>query len=319
MALPPSDQRHPYLRFEGLEYTDADIVDFKMTLGKIYSRKVHKVLVLDFESLPAKMDEGLTSRMLMEHRDAQGQSVFTSRAWRRLFEVRGLLVFELIMDFFSTFRFGEVILNVDVANTLQFRLGGARRRMSWRRIILGLGLHTTKEMQTTSFALGPERQPDVVAGALVDAGGTLDMLARVEEEVHEILASLGKQRKVMDDMATDLSRFTVWAAGGISQLLDSTGATYVWIWYDDDVHDLIFVEIEFTAIVFNVELTSEEALSCEPTVRNKQEKDKIGTKLDKNGKRGLLFKPRWGYDPGKLRATPVLLTESFSALPFCFA
>nr|GEX90951.1 hypothetical protein [Tanacetum cinerariifolium] len=27
----------------------------------------------------------------------------------------------------------------------------------------------------------------------------------------------------------------------------------------------------------------------------------------------------WGYDPGKLRATPVLLTESFSALPFGFA
>nr|GEV30653.1 hypothetical protein [Tanacetum cinerariifolium] len=33
----------------------------------------------------------------------------------------------------------------------------------------------------------------------------------------------------------------------------------------------------------------------------------------------LLFKPRWGYDPGKLRATPVILTKSFSALPFCFA
>nr|GEZ63122.1 hypothetical protein [Tanacetum cinerariifolium] len=40
--------------------------------------------------------------------------------------------------------------------------------------------------------------------------------------------ALGKQHEVMDAMARDFSRFTVWAAGGISQLLDSAGATYVW-------------------------------------------------------------------------------------------
>ncbi|GJY30706.1 ribonuclease H-like domain-containing protein [Tanacetum coccineum] len=43
MALPPRDQRHQYLRFEGLEYTDADITDFE-------------------------------ERMLMEHMGAQGIS-----------------------------------------------------------------------------------------------------------------------------------------------------------------------------------------------------------------------------------------------------
>nr|GEZ40980.1 hypothetical protein [Tanacetum cinerariifolium] len=53
MALPPRDQRHQYLRHEGLQYTDADIVDFKTILA---------------------------SKMLMEHRDAQRQSLFTSRA-----------------------------------------------------------------------------------------------------------------------------------------------------------------------------------------------------------------------------------------------
>ncbi|GKD11428.1 hypothetical protein Tco_1191113 [Tanacetum coccineum] len=39
MALPPRNQRHQYLRFEGLQYTDADITDFEMRLGKIYSRE----------------------------------------------------------------------------------------------------------------------------------------------------------------------------------------------------------------------------------------------------------------------------------------
>ncbi|GJT11843.1 hypothetical protein Tco_0858885 [Tanacetum coccineum] len=43
-------------------------------------------------------------------------------------------------------------------------------------------------------------------------------------------------------------------------------AKYGKIWYDEDVHDLRSVETEFPAIVFNDKLTSEEALSCEPTV-----------------------------------------------------
>ncbi|GKC78798.1 hypothetical protein Tco_1129572 [Tanacetum coccineum] len=45
-------------------------------------------------------------------------------------------------------------------------------------------------------------------------------------------------------------------------------ATYGKIWYDEDVHDLRFVETEFPAIVFNDTLTSEVALSCEPTLFN---------------------------------------------------
>ncbi|GJT49827.1 hypothetical protein Tco_0975984 [Tanacetum coccineum] len=66
--------------------------------------------------------EGLSTRMLMEHRDNQGQSVFTSRAWRWLFDIRGPLVHELILEFFSTFRFREVVLDLDTAGALQFQL-----------------------------------------------------------------------------------------------------------------------------------------------------------------------------------------------------
>ncbi|GJR50659.1 hypothetical protein Tco_1401180 [Tanacetum coccineum] len=117
MALPPRDQRHQYL------------------------------------SLLAVISKRLTSRMLMEHSDDQGQNVFTSRAWRRLFEVRGPLIFELIMEFFSTFRFSKAIIDIDTEGTLQFQLGGVRLRMSWRQFILALGLHTEEEMGTTGFGL----------------------------------------------------------------------------------------------------------------------------------------------------------------------
>ncbi|GJY19095.1 hypothetical protein Tco_0390586 [Tanacetum coccineum] len=102
MTLLPKDQRHQYLRFEGLEYSDTNIAYFKGRLGKIYGRGVHQVQVFDFGGLTAEMAEGLSGRMLMKHKDAQGQSVFTIHAWRRLFEIRGPLVHELILELFST-------------------------------------------------------------------------------------------------------------------------------------------------------------------------------------------------------------------------
>nr|GEX65209.1 hypothetical protein [Tanacetum cinerariifolium] len=42
-------------------------------------------------------------------------------------------------------------------------------------------------------------------------------------------------------------------------------ATYGEVWDNEDVHDLRFIDTEFLAIVFNDTLTSEAALSCEPT------------------------------------------------------
>ncbi|GJU55996.1 hypothetical protein Tco_1229710 [Tanacetum coccineum] len=153
MALPPREQRHRFLRNEGLEYPDTDIVNFKGRLARIHRREVHRVPVFDFGGLPDLMAEGLSGRMLMEHRDEAGVSVFTSRAWRRMFDIRGPLVHELILEFFSTFRFGQAILDLDTPGTLQFQLGRARRRMSWRQFILALGLHTEEEMQTAGFGV----------------------------------------------------------------------------------------------------------------------------------------------------------------------
>ncbi|GJV69145.1 hypothetical protein Tco_1484654, partial [Tanacetum coccineum] len=40
---------------------------------------------------------------------------------------------------------------LDVADTLCFQLGGARRRMTWRQFILALGLHTEEEMAEAGF------------------------------------------------------------------------------------------------------------------------------------------------------------------------
>ncbi|GKD12449.1 hypothetical protein Tco_1196856 [Tanacetum coccineum] len=121
MALPPREQRHRFFRYERLQYTDADVEDFESRLARIYQREVHRVQVFNFGGLSDLMAEGLSARMLMEHRDDQGVSLFTSRAWRQLFDIRGPL------------------------------LGRARRRMSWREFILAMGLYTAEEMQTVGF------------------------------------------------------------------------------------------------------------------------------------------------------------------------
>nr|GEU63193.1 hypothetical protein [Tanacetum cinerariifolium] len=133
--------------YEGLQYIDVDIADFKTRLARIYMREVHRLQVFDFRGLTNLIVKGLSTRILMEHRDAQGQSVFTSQARRRLFDIRGPLVHELILEFFNMFRFGEAVLDLDTDRALQFLLGRVRRRMSWREFILALGLHSAEEMQ----------------------------------------------------------------------------------------------------------------------------------------------------------------------------
>ncbi|GKE76675.1 hypothetical protein Tco_1542795 [Tanacetum coccineum] len=74
---------------EDYTYTEADIADFESRLARIYMREVHRVQVFDFGGLPYLMAEGLSAKMLMEHRDAQGQSV-RRISWREFILALGL-------------------------------------------------------------------------------------------------------------------------------------------------------------------------------------------------------------------------------------
>ncbi|GKE46572.1 hypothetical protein Tco_1477830 [Tanacetum coccineum] len=116
--LPPHEQRHPFLRYQGLEYTDMDIANFEERLERIYSREIHRVQVVDFKRMLELMKDGLFARMVMEQHDNFGFVVFTSRAWGRLFDTRRPLVWELILDFLSTLIFREVLLDLDAPDTI---------------------------------------------------------------------------------------------------------------------------------------------------------------------------------------------------------
>ncbi|GJS77087.1 hypothetical protein Tco_0726968 [Tanacetum coccineum] len=149
---------------------------------------------------------------LSKYDEEEQNGVFISRAWRRLFEIRGLL------EFFSTFKFGEVVVDLDMAGALQFQLGGGPDDEICHRLIacsiVGRSQAPKKLDDMWSWvAPGPERQPNVAAGAFeaakdapaVDEGALADptpmqvpqpphaaprtmpqRIMRLEEDVYEL-------------------------------------------------------------------------------------------------------------------------------------
>ncbi|GJS95646.1 hypothetical protein Tco_0802614 [Tanacetum coccineum] len=93
----------------------------------------------------------LGDRLSMVYAGDDGEALFTSHAWRRLFEVRELLVIEFILEFLSTYRMSDTEMGLDVVDTLCFQLGRAKRRMTWRQFILALGLHSEEEIAEPGF------------------------------------------------------------------------------------------------------------------------------------------------------------------------
>ncbi|GKE87065.1 hypothetical protein Tco_1564540, partial [Tanacetum coccineum] len=165
-------------------------------LGRIYSRGIHQMLVLDFESLSAVMSERLTSRMLMEHRDDQGQSVFTSRTWRR---------------------FNEVIVDINAERTLQFQLGGARRRISIRLIAYSIAGRSQAPKKVTVYLSG------------IDVGSVNIpyLLARIDDDCPD-LPMIDMAKLVRLQICEELDNTWAWVAPGPErQQVATTGALEV--------------------------------------------------------------------------------------------
>ncbi|GJZ48001.1 hypothetical protein Tco_0601833 [Tanacetum coccineum] len=180
MALSPRDQRHQYLRFEGLEYTDADIIYFEERLG-ISSDGDFFGTTLSYTSIRDPMlrlgvDVGSVN---IPYLLARYLRLFSSR------KKRGAMISE-----------GQFIA----------------------RLAEHFGLLTEERLQGLTVIVRDLLENDMAE------------LVRLQicKELDDTWAWVAlRAAEVMDAMARDLSRFTMWAAGGISQLLDSAGATYV--------------------------------------------------------------------------------------------
>ncbi|GJX06173.1 hypothetical protein Tco_0194105, partial [Tanacetum coccineum] len=282
-----------------------DFADMAQLLVRAQRHPLLRYEVLDFEGMTDEMSMDIGARLSMMHRDADGVVVFTSHAWRRLFDIRGSLVRELMLEFFNMCRFDDLVLDLDTEGEIDtdgFRRYWAEssrtviskgdlrgyleeissfrdflttvpsyllirdplRRLCHRlfaHTIAGRGQAPKKVTNTDLYFLrsidqemfdrhfiaritdhfgllgeekmhgltvvGPERQQVVAADAPEGAEGPhVEEEALLEQEVHRIQVSLGVQREVVDTMAKDLSRFTMWVAGGIFQLLDLARVAY---------------------------------------------------------------------------------------------
>ncbi|GJV61923.1 hypothetical protein Tco_1468023 [Tanacetum coccineum] len=123
--LPSRGQRHPWLRYQVEGYGEDIVHSYEQRLETIWGRLVNRVHVLDFSGLTEGMRQTLGDWLRMVYTGDKGHELFTSHAWRRM---------------------SDMEMGLDVANTLCFQLGGARRRMTWRQFILALELHTEEEM-----------------------------------------------------------------------------------------------------------------------------------------------------------------------------
>ncbi|GJT66357.1 hypothetical protein Tco_1017837 [Tanacetum coccineum] len=108
--LPPRDQRHLWLCYQVEGYTEEIVHDFEQRLKMIFGRQVNRVHILDFEGLTPDMRQDLAERLRMVYTRDDGQEIFVSHAWRRLFEIRAPLVQEFILEFFSTCRISNGLL-----------------------------------------------------------------------------------------------------------------------------------------------------------------------------------------------------------------
>ncbi|GJT43733.1 hypothetical protein Tco_0952448 [Tanacetum coccineum] len=175
--LPSRDQRHPWLRFQVEGYTENIVHNYEQRLETIWGRSVNRVYVLDFSRLTEGMKQTLGDRLRMVYTGDEGHELFTSHAWRRLFEIRAPLVREFILEFLSTCRMSDTEMGLDVDDTLShFGLVSDQRLRGLSMVTHELPLIDLHELGRLNIcvrvgdtwawlALRPERQPDAAAGA----------------------------------------------------------------------------------------------------------------------------------------------------------
>ncbi|GJS09477.1 hypothetical protein Tco_0366273 [Tanacetum coccineum] len=106
-SLPHRDLRHPWLRYQVEGYTEDIVHNCKRRLETIWDRSVNRVHIIYFEDLTPKMRQDLAMRLRMVYTGGDGQQIFVSNAWRRLFGIRAPLVHEFILEFLSTCRMSD--------------------------------------------------------------------------------------------------------------------------------------------------------------------------------------------------------------------
>ncbi|GKA49240.1 hypothetical protein Tco_0742198 [Tanacetum coccineum] len=194
------------LRYQIEEYTKDIVHDFEQRLDTIFGRQVNWVHALHFAGLTDEISRGQAPKKVTA------------------------------TDLFYLRSMDQGTANVPYLLALYLFRHTERRksraRMSEGYFIRRLAKHFGLISDEGLMGLSVIAHPITAAGALEVAEGAPDVdegaqaIPSLVQEVHGIQESLAEQREVMETMARDFFRFTIWAASSLSQLLDATGATY---------------------------------------------------------------------------------------------
>ncbi|GJX37445.1 hypothetical protein Tco_0250748 [Tanacetum coccineum] len=78
--LPPHDQRHLWLRYQVVGYTEEIVHDFEQRLKMVFGRQVNRVHILDFKGLTPDIRQDLAERMRMIYTGDDGHEIGISFA-----------------------------------------------------------------------------------------------------------------------------------------------------------------------------------------------------------------------------------------------
>ncbi|GJS62495.1 hypothetical protein Tco_0657279 [Tanacetum coccineum] len=251
IALPPCDQRHQYLRYKGLQYTDVDIADFESSAGMLRGRAC----------LLAELGGGFF--------DIRGPLFQLDGARRRLTWRQFILALGLHTNKeMQTIRFRAHISGGQFVARLveHFRLLTVKILQGLTIIAPELPIIDMVELVRLQIcmeiddtwawvAMRPERQPDVAAGApkaaedalvddddgqaipapiqapqppppLVAARTMPQRLGRLKEEVQGLRRDVKSLRGLVERSMTDQGRFSTWMISCITQLMEASGQAY---------------------------------------------------------------------------------------------
>ncbi|GKB94456.1 hypothetical protein Tco_0980593, partial [Tanacetum coccineum] len=203
MLRMPRDLRHQYLRFKGLQYTDADITDFKTRLAKIYMR----------EGSDAKYAIGLSPVASL------GGVRHLKRVGNKMRMGGGISGGQFL------FR-----LQLQICKELDDTWAWVASRPERQPDAVVSAPEAAKDAPVADEGAlavpAPVQAPQSPPPAAGPARTMAQRLARVEEDVHGIRGALGEQREILDSMACDFSRFSTWTIVGLSQMMNLARVTY---------------------------------------------------------------------------------------------
>ncbi|GJW22812.1 hypothetical protein Tco_0033434 [Tanacetum coccineum] len=256
--LPPREQRHPFLRYQGLKYTDEDIADFEerwsqetIKLDAVYSGLGITYLGGDgvpmvllgtgiflrpppsytlIRDLVLRLCHRMMAHSIVERSQAPEKVTVTDLFYLRGLDVRSVNISYLLARYLRRFaagrKSGDHISGGQFVARLaeHFGLLTAEILVGLIVITLELSIIDMGELVRLQICMEAPQQPPPPPP--VAARTMPQRLGRLEEEVQGLRRDVRSLRGLVERLMTDQARFSTWMMSCMAQLMDASWLTY---------------------------------------------------------------------------------------------